>query len=225
MVDRGWGRIINVSSVNGSKGAFGQTNYSAAKAVMHGFSKALALEVARKRVTINTISPGYIGTKMVTAILRMCSIKNSAANPYWASGEARGNRKPHYLPVLRRSRLCDGSEYRNKWWPAHAIKHSCKRKVNAALVKGQALDAQTAARSTREAGLKMVHTLSQNYATLVSGVLIGLSEALQHYRSEYPAACILVLIDSPKPPVPPVMTVTCMTFLPLNALKPRGYLR
>jgi acetoacetyl-CoA reductase len=68
MVDRGWGRVVNVSSVNGSKGAFGQTNYSAAKAGMHGFTKALALEVARKGVTVNTISPGYIGTKMVTAI-------------------------------------------------------------------------------------------------------------------------------------------------------------
>jgi acetoacetyl-CoA reductase len=68
MVDRNWGRIINISSVNGQKGAFGQTNYSAAKAGMHGFSKALALEVARKGVTVNTISPGYIGTKMVTAI-------------------------------------------------------------------------------------------------------------------------------------------------------------
>ena len=68
MVDRGWGRIINISSVNGSKGAFGQTNYSAAKAGVHGFTKALALEVAKKNVTVNTISPGYIGTKMVTAI-------------------------------------------------------------------------------------------------------------------------------------------------------------
>ena len=68
MVERGWGRIINVSSVNGQKGAFGQTNYSAAKAGIHGFTKALALEVAKKGVTINTISPGYIGTKMVTAI-------------------------------------------------------------------------------------------------------------------------------------------------------------
>lgn len=68
MVTRGWGRVINVSSVNGQKGAFGQTNYSAAKAGMHGFTKALALEVARKGVTVNTISPGYIGTKMVTAI-------------------------------------------------------------------------------------------------------------------------------------------------------------
>jgi acetoacetyl-CoA reductase len=68
MVERGWGRIINISSVNGSKGSFGQTNYSAAKAGVHGFTKALALEVARKNVTVNTISPGYIGTKMVTAV-------------------------------------------------------------------------------------------------------------------------------------------------------------
>ena len=68
MVERSWGRIINISSVNGSKGAFGQTNYSAAKAGVHGFTKALALEVAKKNVTVNTISPGYIGTKMVTAI-------------------------------------------------------------------------------------------------------------------------------------------------------------
>ena len=68
MTERGWGRVINISSVNGQKGAFGQTNYSAAKAGMHGFTKALALEVAKKGVTVNTISPGYIGTKMVTAI-------------------------------------------------------------------------------------------------------------------------------------------------------------
>jgi acetoacetyl-CoA reductase len=68
MVERGWGRIINISSVNGQKGAFGQANYSAAKAGMHGFTKALALEVARKGVTVNTVSPGYIGTKMVLAV-------------------------------------------------------------------------------------------------------------------------------------------------------------
>ena len=68
MTERGWGRVINVSSVNRSKGAFGQTNYSAAKSGVHGFTKALALEVAKKNVTVNTISPGYIGTKMVMAI-------------------------------------------------------------------------------------------------------------------------------------------------------------
>ena len=68
MTERGWGRVINVSSVNAQKGAFGQTNYAAAKAGMHGFTKALALEVAKKGVTVNTISPGYVGTRMVTAI-------------------------------------------------------------------------------------------------------------------------------------------------------------
>jgi len=68
MSDRGWGRIINVSSVNALKGQFGQTNYSAAKAGMHGFSKALAQEVVRKGVTVNTISPGYVATEMVMAI-------------------------------------------------------------------------------------------------------------------------------------------------------------
>ncbi|MCB1909021.1 MAG: acetoacetyl-CoA reductase [Rhodocyclaceae bacterium] len=68
MVERKWGRIVNVSSLNGIKGAFGQTNYAAAKAGMHGFTKSLALEVARSGVTVNTISPGYIGTKMVLSI-------------------------------------------------------------------------------------------------------------------------------------------------------------
>ena len=68
MVERGWGRIINISSINGQKGQIGQTNYSAAKAGMHGFTKALALETARRGVTVNTVSPGYIGTKMVLAV-------------------------------------------------------------------------------------------------------------------------------------------------------------
>jgi acetoacetyl-CoA reductase len=68
MTERGWGRIINISSINGQKGAFGQTNYSAAKAGMHGFTKALALETARRGVTVNSVSPGYIGTKMVLAV-------------------------------------------------------------------------------------------------------------------------------------------------------------
>ena len=68
MVERGWGRIIQISSVNGAKGQAGQTNYSAAKAGMHGFSMALALEMASKGVTVNTVSPGYIGTDMVKAI-------------------------------------------------------------------------------------------------------------------------------------------------------------
>jgi acetoacetyl-CoA reductase len=68
MLDRGWGRIINISSVNGQKGQFGQTNYSTAKAGIHGFTMALAQELASKGVTVNTVSPGYIGTEMVRAV-------------------------------------------------------------------------------------------------------------------------------------------------------------
>jgi acetoacetyl-CoA reductase len=68
MMERGWGRIINVSSVNALKGQFGQTNYSAAKAGMHGFSKALAQEVVKRGVTVNTVSPGYVETDMVKAM-------------------------------------------------------------------------------------------------------------------------------------------------------------
>ena len=68
MVERGWGRIIQISSVNGEKGQAGQTNYSAAKAGMHGFTMALARELASKGVTVNTVNPGYIGTDMVRAI-------------------------------------------------------------------------------------------------------------------------------------------------------------
>lgn len=68
MTDRGWGRVINIASINGQKGCFGQTNYCAAKAGMHGFTMALAQEVARKGVTVNTVSPGYIATEMVMAV-------------------------------------------------------------------------------------------------------------------------------------------------------------
>ena len=68
MMAQRWGRVINISSVNGQQGAFGQANYSAAKAGMHGFTKALALEVARHGVTVNTVSPGYLRTRMVEAV-------------------------------------------------------------------------------------------------------------------------------------------------------------
>ncbi len=68
MIERGFGRIVNISSVNGQRGQFGQTNYSAAKAGMHGFTMALAQEAARKGVTVNSVSPGYIATSMTAAI-------------------------------------------------------------------------------------------------------------------------------------------------------------
>ncbi|GAB5349777.1 acetoacetyl-CoA reductase [Alteriqipengyuania sp. 357] len=68
MCERKWGRIVNISSINGQAGQFGQANYSAAKAALHGFTKALALEGARKGVTVNVIAPGYIATDMVADV-------------------------------------------------------------------------------------------------------------------------------------------------------------
>ncbi len=68
MAERKFGRVVNISSINGQKGQFGQTNYSAAKAGLHGFTMALAQETARKGVTVNTVSPGYIATEMVMAV-------------------------------------------------------------------------------------------------------------------------------------------------------------
>jgi acetoacetyl-CoA reductase len=68
MVSQGFGRVVNIGSVNGSRGAFGQTNYSAAKSGIHGFTKALALEVAKHGVTVNTVSPGYLATSMTAAV-------------------------------------------------------------------------------------------------------------------------------------------------------------
>jgi len=68
MTEKGWGRIVNISSINGQKGQLGQTNYTTSKAGMHGFTMSLAQEVARKGVTVNTVSPGYIATEMVMAV-------------------------------------------------------------------------------------------------------------------------------------------------------------
>src|SRR5690606_31977879 len=68
MRERGFGRIVNISSINGQTGQFGQTNYSAAKAGIHGFTMALAKEGARKNITANSIAPGYIETEMTAAI-------------------------------------------------------------------------------------------------------------------------------------------------------------
>ncbi|WP_213308765.1 3-ketoacyl-ACP reductase [Paraburkholderia sacchari] len=87
MVNRGWGRIINISSVNGQKGQFGQTNYSTAKAGIHGFTMALAQEVATKGVTVNTVSPGYIGTDMVRAVKPEVLEKIVASIPVRRLGE------------------------------------------------------------------------------------------------------------------------------------------
>ncbi len=87
MLERGWGRIVNISSVNGQRGQFGQTNYSTAKAGIHGFTMALAQEVAARGVTVNTVSPGYIGTDMVRAVKPERLEKIVAAIPVKRLGE------------------------------------------------------------------------------------------------------------------------------------------
>jgi acetoacetyl-CoA reductase len=88
MRDRGWGRVINISSINGQKGQMGQTNYSAAKAGMIGFTKALALENARKGITVNCVCPGYIDTDMVAAVPEKVMESIVAAIPVNRLGKA-----------------------------------------------------------------------------------------------------------------------------------------
>jgi acetoacetyl-CoA reductase len=86
MMERGYGRVINISSINGEKGQFGQVNYSAAKAGIHGFTMALAQEVARKGVTVNTVSPGYIATEMAMAVPEEIRNKITAEIPIGRMG-------------------------------------------------------------------------------------------------------------------------------------------
>lgn len=87
MIERNYGRVINISSINGQKGQFGQVNYAASKAGMYGFTKSLALEVARKGITVNTISPGYIATDMVMAVPQPIRDKIVAQIPVGRFGE------------------------------------------------------------------------------------------------------------------------------------------
>jgi acetoacetyl-CoA reductase len=87
MLSKGWGRVINISSINGQRGQFGQTNYSAAKAGIHGFTMALAREVSGKGVTVNTVSPGYIQTSMTAAIRQDILDGMIAATPVGRLGQ------------------------------------------------------------------------------------------------------------------------------------------
>jgi acetoacetyl-CoA reductase len=88
MREKGFGRIVSISSINGQKGQFGQPNYSAAKAGVIGFSKAVALENASKGITANVIAPGYIGTEMVRAVREDVLQKIVAGIPVGRLGEA-----------------------------------------------------------------------------------------------------------------------------------------
>ncbi|HEX6959156.1 MAG TPA: acetoacetyl-CoA reductase [Ferrovibrio sp.] len=88
MRERGFGRIINIASINGQKGQFGQTNYSAAKAGVLGFTKALALESAAKGITVNAVAPGYVATDMVAAVPREALARIEAQIPVGRLGQA-----------------------------------------------------------------------------------------------------------------------------------------
>ncbi len=88
MIERGWGRIVNIGSINGQAGQYGQVNYAAAKSGIHGFTKALAMEGARKGVTVNTIAPGYIDTDMVAAVPPEVLTKIVAKIPVGRLGQA-----------------------------------------------------------------------------------------------------------------------------------------
>ena len=87
MLALGWGRIVNISSVNGQRGAFGQANYAASKAGMHGFTKSLALEFGSRNITVNTVSPGYVATEMVMAVPEDVRNKIAAQIPVGRLGE------------------------------------------------------------------------------------------------------------------------------------------
>jgi acetoacetyl-CoA reductase len=128
MVDRSWGRVINVSSVNGSKGAFGQTNYSAAKAGMHGFTKALALEVAQGGDGEHHFARLYRHQDGNSDPAGDPRLENPAANSPWSLGKARGNRRPHHLSLLGRGSVRHRRQYRHQRWTAHAM---ISEKVNA----------------------------------------------------------------------------------------------
>ena len=121
MAERGWGRIINISSVNGVKGQAGQTNYSAAKAGVIGFTKALAQELATKGVTVNAIAPGYVATKMVMAIREdvLKSIVDTIPMKRLAKPEEMG--APVLLPGLRSGRLHDRRHAEHQRRPALAV--------------------------------------------------------------------------------------------------------
>lgn len=88
MVERGWGRIVNIGSINGQAGQYGQVNYAAAKSGIHGFTKALAQEGAKKGVTVNAIAPGYIDTDMVAAVPAAVLEKIVAKIPVGRLGQA-----------------------------------------------------------------------------------------------------------------------------------------
>ena len=132
---RNFGRIINISSINGRKGQMGQTNYSAAKAGMHGFTKALAFEGAAKGITVNTIAPGYIATEMVARRAEgSARDQDPSADPRRPPRRVRGDRARRGVPRRRRRRLHHRRLLRHQRRPLHgdlrrSTPQRCKMKM------------------------------------------------------------------------------------------------
>jgi acetoacetyl-CoA reductase len=121
MVERGWGRIVNIGSINGQAGQYGQVNYAAAKSGIHGFTKALAQEGAKKGVTVNAIAPGYIDTDMVAAVPAAGAGKDRCENPGRAPRPGRRNRARRCIPVQRGCRLRHGVDHEHQWRAAYVL--------------------------------------------------------------------------------------------------------
>ena len=122
MRERGFGRIIIISSINGQKGQMGQTNYSAAKAGVIGFAKALAQENANKGITVNVIAPGYIATEMVQAVPEeVLKTEDPAADPRRPARRGRGDRPRRGLPRRRRCRLHHRLDADGQRRPVHGL--------------------------------------------------------------------------------------------------------
>ena len=122
MRERSFGRIVNIGSINGQAGQYGQVNYAAAKSGIHGFTKALAQEGAAKGITVNAIAPGYIDTDMVRAVPPNVLEKIVAQIPVGRLGKAVGDRARRAVPGRRRGRLHHRLDAVDQRRPAHVLR-------------------------------------------------------------------------------------------------------
>ena len=121
MRERGFGRIVNIGSVNGQAGQYGQVNYAAAKSGIHGFTKALAQEGAAKGITVNAIAPGYIDTDMVRAVPGARAGEDHRQDPGRPARQGVGNRARRVVPGVRRRRFHHRLDPVDQRRPAHVL--------------------------------------------------------------------------------------------------------